>query len=40
MTKQLDEEGNGRRADLPDDLKRPQGQVFVATAEESSQLRQ
>ena len=40
MTKQLNEQRNGRRADAPDDFKRPQIQIFIATLEELSQHRQ
>ena len=40
MTKQFNQQRNGRRTDPPDDLKRPQMQVFIATVEESSQQRQ
>ena len=40
MTKQFNEQRNGRRTDPPDDLKSPQIQIFIATVEESSQQRQ
>jgi hypothetical protein len=39
MPKQLDQQGNGRRTDLPDDFKRPLMQGFIVTGEESSQQR-
>ena len=40
MTEQFNEQRNGRRPDPPDDLERPQIQIFLATAEELSQQRQ
>ena len=40
MTKQFNEQRNGRRPDPPDDLKRPQIQIFIAAVEELSQQRQ
>jgi len=40
MPKQLDQQRNGRRTDLPDDFKRVLMQVVVVTREESSQQRQ
>ena len=39
MPKQLDQQRNGRRTDLPDDFKRLLMQVFIVTGEESSQQR-
>ena len=40
MPKQLDQQRNGRRTDLPDDFKSLLMQVFIVTGEESSQQRQ
>ena len=40
MTKQLDQQRNGRRTDLPDDFKSLLMQLFIVTVEESSQQRQ
>ncbi len=39
MPKQLDQQRNGRRTDLPDDFKSLLMQVVIVTREESSQQR-
>ena len=40
MPKQLDQQRNGRRADLPDDFKSLLMQAVIVTREESSQQRE
>jgi hypothetical protein len=40
MPKQFDQQRNGQRTDLPDDVKRLLMQAFIVTGEESSQHRQ
>ena len=40
MTKQFNQQRNGRRTNPPDDLKGPQIEIFIATVEETSQQRQ
>ena len=40
MPKELDQQRNGGRTELPDDFKRVLMEVFIVTGEESSQQRQ
>ena len=40
MLKQLEQQWNGRRTDVPDDFKRLLMQLFIVTGEESSQQRE